>query len=884
MKLSRSKVLLTLMVLGTTGFGVGGVYWLLAKPRHEKATEQTFRDTERDGSATPVTPNSESPSAGTPKAASTERRLFPFRRVVAIVIGINNYPHLTGTANLACAESDARSVGDLLDRHYGYQIVPLLGAQATKAAIETAIQKNGRELGERDALVVYFAGHGQVIELAGHGEAGYLIPADARLDLKDARDASRWAEQAIDMQQLTAQMEEATAQHTVFIADACCSGYMTARGSLERWDLKNFLTGKSRTVITATNRRQLAREDATGKHGYFTAALLNELSKTDAASVLDIYYPLSRVVPEKVNGNMQPQFAQFGEGTGMFVFIPMSIPKEEIESDLNAENATLLANRNAGVAGVINRAANQAKQKTTYAEFLAALAATEYRFAVNAEEQRQGWEQKFARYHRNALMGDVWAMAALCCCYEKGLGVEKDLAQVVYWARQANRVRQSPGVGSYLIGYCYNKGYITPNSEARSKEQAKRLFAESAMKGFGPAQLAHAGNLYGDGTQLSRDQRQAVYDLLEKAVAEGVLLANVELGLCLLEDNLRSADAKLEARAIQLLESAASKGFSRAHFFLSQLYSGQSVRGKALLTARDFKKARSHLLQACEAGHATALLGLGTLYFTGDANWGIAKDLPRAFEFFEQAGELGEATALCLSALMLADGSGGIKDPEKAKARLEQAVKYGAPESDFMLGKWYQTGKVYQRSDEQALAAFRRGADKGHAGSCFHAGLMYLKGEGFKAKWQSEGGFHTEWHMGLHYFVESSRSGQPDAARQTTINKWMLDFTRYLEGGAFSKEIDQALNTNPSSVDAFGPKSPPGGNKQGSRGQRQEIVIHSGISFSSLRGNLIVEATQVAKQWRTENPDSFKYFCSKWGVDPDSLEVKEKAAPKQKTP
>jgi hypothetical protein len=41
-------------------------------------------------------------------------RVYPFRRVVALVIGIDGYPHLAGPADLTCAERDARAVGDLL--------------------------------------------------------------------------------------------------------------------------------------------------------------------------------------------------------------------------------------------------------------------------------------------------------------------------------------------------------------------------------------------------------------------------------------------------------------------------------------------------------------------------------------------------------------------------------------------------------------------------------------------------------------------------------------------------------------------------------------------------------------------------------------------------
>lgn len=175
------------------------------------------------------------PAAGvTASAPAAGGRVYPFRRVVALVVGIDGYPLLTGPSDLKWAERDAKAVGDLLSEKFGYEVVPLIGPAATKAAVEAAVGKYCRELGDGEALVVFFAGHGQVVELPTRGEAGYLVPADARLDLRDKSDAARWAEQAIDMRLLTDLMESASAQHVLFVADACCSGFMTTRGRMER--------------------------------------------------------------------------------------------------------------------------------------------------------------------------------------------------------------------------------------------------------------------------------------------------------------------------------------------------------------------------------------------------------------------------------------------------------------------------------------------------------------------------------------------------------------------------------------------------------------------------------------------------------------------------
>src|SRR4051794_18117145 len=225
----------------------GGVAWFIVSGRIMPGSPKT------EGTAqTPSAVETRGPTRSRGARASSERGVYPFNRVVVVAVGINRYESLTGTADLRFAEADARAFADLTRDAYGYESETILGSEATKVGIERTLERYGQELGDQDALIVFFAGHGQVIELPESGEAGYLIPADARLDINSRTDADRWATEALDMQYLTELIEGMGARHVLFIADACASGFMTKRGSLERWDLKTFLFDRSRTVLTAT--------------------------------------------------------------------------------------------------------------------------------------------------------------------------------------------------------------------------------------------------------------------------------------------------------------------------------------------------------------------------------------------------------------------------------------------------------------------------------------------------------------------------------------------------------------------------------------------------------------------------------------------------------
>ena len=143
----------------------------------------------------------ELPDRASPPSAQRRTAAYPYNRVVLLSIGVNAYPHLrsAGRVDLNFAEADAEAIAGLARSHYGYEAETILGPAATKERIEQALERYGRELGDGDALIVFFAGHGKVVDLPRQGEAGYLIPADARLDLDDGADAASWADQALDM-------------------------------------------------------------------------------------------------------------------------------------------------------------------------------------------------------------------------------------------------------------------------------------------------------------------------------------------------------------------------------------------------------------------------------------------------------------------------------------------------------------------------------------------------------------------------------------------------------------------------------------------------------------------------------------------------------------
>ena len=267
---------------------------------------------------------------------------YIYGRVVLLAVGIEQYQH-GALSKAPAAENDARTLSETLAAQYGYEAESLVGPQATKEAILKRIKSLGEELTGNDALIVFFAGHGRVINLDAVQRAGYLLPYDARLNLDIVNHPQEWEDQAINMKGLMDLTRKFKAKHVLLMIDACQSGFMAGRGTnlLFQHDLIQLLTMPSRVVLTATNEVQLARtRNVDGReHGIFTAALLKALEtkkprSTEAKSVLDLVDEIRPAVSDDSDGMMTPDknsFAKAGEGmNGEFVFLPLTIDPAEI--------------------------------------------------------------------------------------------------------------------------------------------------------------------------------------------------------------------------------------------------------------------------------------------------------------------------------------------------------------------------------------------------------------------------------------------------------------------------------------------------------------------------------------------------------------------------
>ena len=91
-----------------------------------------------------------------------------------LIIGIDKYQHAPKLKN---CQSDCRDLVEILNEKYRFDlenIITIFNENATKENIFNAFQRYAKDIQSRDALLIWFSGHGIIEE-----KKGYWVPFDA---------------------------------------------------------------------------------------------------------------------------------------------------------------------------------------------------------------------------------------------------------------------------------------------------------------------------------------------------------------------------------------------------------------------------------------------------------------------------------------------------------------------------------------------------------------------------------------------------------------------------------------------------------------------------------------------------------------------------------
>lgn len=268
--------------------------------------------------AAPATAPTVRPARSTIKPGDAD-----FGTYYAIIIGNDNYRHLP---KLRTAANDARQVNRVLREKYGFNTTLLIDAD--RRTILSTLYKLRERLTEKDNLLIYYAGHGDLDRV---NDSGYWLPVDAEPD-----NPSNW----ISNNAVTDIINTLVSKHIFVVADSCYSGTLSRTAipqvdvnlsdELRKQWLRLMTKSRSRTVLTSGGLEPVLDEGAEG-HSVFAQAFVAALTNNrNIMQGYNLYRKVVDVVTQRaarLGVNQVPEYAPIkhaGHETGQFFFVPAS--------------------------------------------------------------------------------------------------------------------------------------------------------------------------------------------------------------------------------------------------------------------------------------------------------------------------------------------------------------------------------------------------------------------------------------------------------------------------------------------------------------------------------------------------------------------------------
>jgi len=244
----------------------------------------------------------------------------------ALIIGINEYPNLGPEMQLQAARADAQELATVLQKRYGFakeRMIQLYDKKASRDEIIVALESLGASVGEKDSLLIYYAGHGEYNKL---NKRGFWIPSDAMKNKPST---------FVSNADIKDYLESIRARHIYTISDSCFSeslmGKTRSLGSGSDRAFKELYSSKSRWILTSGGLYPVP-DKAKGNHSVFAFHLLKTLEKNENQYLTpqQIIAEIQTLVSnESQQTPKSAPVAMAGDEGGQFIFRLASYQKPE---------------------------------------------------------------------------------------------------------------------------------------------------------------------------------------------------------------------------------------------------------------------------------------------------------------------------------------------------------------------------------------------------------------------------------------------------------------------------------------------------------------------------------------------------------------------------
>ena len=200
---------------------------------------------------------------------------------------------------------------------YGFETTLLLSANYSDTA--DSIIKFTKNRKKTDNLLIYYAGHGELIK---EENRGYWLPTDA-----GAEQDSKW----LGNDSIKNWIRSSRANNILLIVDSCFSGSLM-RGSsegksiekLNQKSIERLQSKKTRIVWTSGGNEPVVDSDG-GNHSYFADKLIKLLKNNTDVVVCELFQDVRQYVID--NAQQTPEYSMIhgtGHDGGEFLFFPIS--------------------------------------------------------------------------------------------------------------------------------------------------------------------------------------------------------------------------------------------------------------------------------------------------------------------------------------------------------------------------------------------------------------------------------------------------------------------------------------------------------------------------------------------------------------------------------
>jgi hypothetical protein len=217
-------------------------------------------------------------------------------RKIALLIGVNAY--MDPIPSLRTPMTDVKSIGALLEDKLGFETRIL--ENATKGKMLEAFQALVDEMGEQDSLVVFYAGHGYILESDGQG---YWLPADARTDT-----ARQW----LSNRNVSEFLSAIRFKNIMLITDSCYSGTLLPSGQASQGIKTRLsraeLSEKRAVMILSSGGDEPVQDEGGAGHSVFARQLMTMIEGMNRDSLgVELYETIKARMAK-----LAPRVPQYG--------------------------------------------------------------------------------------------------------------------------------------------------------------------------------------------------------------------------------------------------------------------------------------------------------------------------------------------------------------------------------------------------------------------------------------------------------------------------------------------------------------------------------------------------------------------------------------------